>query len=34
MLSAAERTALAAETALPILRNLLTATKNLSPAFG
>ena len=34
MLSAAERTALAVEAAIPILRNLLTATKSMSPAFG
>lgn len=34
MLSAAERTALAVEAALPVLRNLLTATKSMSPAFG
>jgi hypothetical protein len=30
----AERTALAVEAAIPILRNLLTATKTLSPSFG
>jgi hypothetical protein len=34
LLSVAERTALATEGSLAILRNILTATKSLSPAFG